>query len=49
MKSCEQLSAESTGLSRFRVVVVPELWVLSQNRRRRIFQEQDVPCEDAVK
>lgn len=42
VRSVEQLTSEPGGQSRYRISVMPELWALTQNRTRRIFQEQDV-------
>lgn len=42
VRSVEQLTSEPGGQSHYRISIVPELWALTQNRTRRIFQEQDV-------
>lgn len=41
--SVELLKAESTGLSTYRFVVVPRVWLLSQRSGYRVFQHLSIP------
>ncbi|WP_437808711.1 type VI secretion system Vgr family protein [Sorangium sp. So ce1078] len=39
-KHIEQVAAEEQGLSTYHLTLVPELWLLSQRRNHRMFQQQ---------
>jgi type VI secretion system secreted protein VgrG len=39
VSSCEQLAAQEDGLSMYEVTIVPRLWLLTERRNYRIFQQ----------
>ncbi len=41
--SAEHMDVEPNGLSRYRVILEPQLWLLTQRRRSRIFQALSAP------
>jgi type VI secretion system secreted protein VgrG len=45
----EQVQAEPTGLSTYRLEIVPALWLLTQRRNYRVFQHASIPdIADAI-
>lgn len=43
VRSFQQLRAEPNGLSTYRIVMVPKVWLLTQRRNHRIFQRMTEP------
>lgn len=43
VRSAEQLTHEAEGVSRYRVIIVPQAWLATQRRDSRIFQHSTIP------